>query len=268
MHNSYLEVLGLQPGATESEIKGAFRTLSKRYHPDVNKDESASEKFIAIHEAYKFLTDLGPRPNQEDVNYNYDPQKADYEERRRRAREYAWRKNKEVLEQQKLQLQLIFKYFNYFAFFALVFDILIAVDYFLPKKQFAEQVISSSNMLYNKNGENYYSQRRFQTYHDIVFENFTMKFDKTQTVGLGSVDNGIVVTTYMFHTPLYAVFTKGGENISIEQIYSLYKVFGYIIPFSFLILAAYFKVNNADHKISYGLVLIFLFLIQIFLFFR
>lgn len=267
MHNSYLEILGLQPGATKSEIKVAFRTLSKQYHPDVNKDKNASQKFIAIHEAYKFLTDLGPRPNQETVTYNYDPQKAAYEDRRRRAREYAWRKNKEVQEQQKLQLQLIFKYFNYFALFALAFNMLIAVDYFLPKKQFAERVISSSNMLYNE-GDNYYSQRRFQTYHDIVFENFNMKFDKTQTVGLGSVDNGIVVTTYMFHTPLYAVFTKGGETIIIQQIYSLYKVFGYIIPFSFLILAAYFKVNNADHKISYGLLLIFLFLIQIFLFFR
>lgn len=267
MHNSYLEILGLQPGATKSEIKGAFRTLSKQYHPDVNEEEGASEKFIAVHEAYKFLTDVGPRPNQEGVTYNYDPQKAAYEDRRRQAREYAWRKNKEAQEQQKLQLQLIFKYFNYFAMFALVFNILIAVDYFLPRKQFAEQVISSSNMLYNREG-NYYSQRRFQTYHGIVFENFNMKFDKTQTMGLGNVDNGIVVTTYLFQTPLYAIFNTEREAIIIQQVYSLYKVFGYIIPISFLILAAYFKVNNADHKISFALLLIMLFLIQVFLFFR
>ena len=42
----YYEVLGLQKGASEDEIKKAFRQLAKKYHPDLNPgDKEAEEKF-------------------------------------------------------------------------------------------------------------------------------------------------------------------------------------------------------------------------------
>lgn len=41
----YYKVLGLQKGATEKEIKKAFRTLALKYHPDKSKDPRAVEKF-------------------------------------------------------------------------------------------------------------------------------------------------------------------------------------------------------------------------------
>ena len=44
----YYEVLGLQKGATDEEIKRAFRRLAKQYHPDVNKEPGAEEKFKEI----------------------------------------------------------------------------------------------------------------------------------------------------------------------------------------------------------------------------
>ena len=53
----YYEVLGLQKGATDEEIKRAFRRLAKQYHPDVNKDPGAEEKFKEIGEAYSVLSD-------------------------------------------------------------------------------------------------------------------------------------------------------------------------------------------------------------------
>ena len=42
------EVLGINKSATESEIKKAFRELSKKYHPDVCKEENADQKFKEI----------------------------------------------------------------------------------------------------------------------------------------------------------------------------------------------------------------------------
>jgi len=54
----YYEVLGLSKGATEEEIKKAYRKLARQYHPDVNKDDKeAAEKFKEINEAYHVLSD-------------------------------------------------------------------------------------------------------------------------------------------------------------------------------------------------------------------
>ena len=44
----YYEVLGLSKGASDEEIKRAFRKLAKQYHPDVNKEPGAEEKFKEI----------------------------------------------------------------------------------------------------------------------------------------------------------------------------------------------------------------------------
>lgn len=53
----YYEVLGLSKGATEQDIKKAYRSLAKKYHPDVNKEAGAEDKFKEINEAYEVLSD-------------------------------------------------------------------------------------------------------------------------------------------------------------------------------------------------------------------
>lgn len=53
----YYEVLGLAKSASKDEIKKAYRKLSKQYHPDINKDPGADEKFKEIAEAYEILSD-------------------------------------------------------------------------------------------------------------------------------------------------------------------------------------------------------------------
>ncbi len=53
----YYEVLGLNKGASDDEIKKSFRKLARQYHPDVNKEPGAEEKFKEINEAYGVLSD-------------------------------------------------------------------------------------------------------------------------------------------------------------------------------------------------------------------
>ncbi|MFC2005062.1 molecular chaperone DnaJ [Chloroflexota bacterium] len=53
----YYEVLGLDRNATEGQIKGAFRKLAFKYHPDRNQDDGTEEKFKEVNEAYEVLSD-------------------------------------------------------------------------------------------------------------------------------------------------------------------------------------------------------------------
>ena len=58
----YYEVLGLQKGATYSEIKSAYRKLAKKYHPDLNPDDPEAEaKFKEVNEANDVLSDPDKR---------------------------------------------------------------------------------------------------------------------------------------------------------------------------------------------------------------
>ena len=54
----YYEVLGVARDATEDQIKKAYRSLAKKYHPDLNPDDKTAEaKFKEVNEAYEVLSD-------------------------------------------------------------------------------------------------------------------------------------------------------------------------------------------------------------------
>lgn len=57
----YYSILGLDSDATGGEIKNAFRTLARRYHPDVAKRKDDSQKFLEISQAYDVLRDSESR---------------------------------------------------------------------------------------------------------------------------------------------------------------------------------------------------------------
>ncbi|MEN9220324.1 MAG: molecular chaperone DnaJ [Thermostichales cyanobacterium SZTDM-1c_bins_54] len=57
MPRDYYETLGVSRNSTKEEIKQAYRRLARKYHPDVNKDPGAEERFKEINRAYEVLSD-------------------------------------------------------------------------------------------------------------------------------------------------------------------------------------------------------------------
>ena len=71
----YYEVLGLSKGASEDEIKKAYRKLAKQYHPDMNPgDKVAEAKFKEVNEAYDILSDPDKKAKYDQYGHSaFDP---------------------------------------------------------------------------------------------------------------------------------------------------------------------------------------------------
>ena len=65
------EILGVPENSSISDVKSAYRKLAKQYHPDVNKDPDAEEKFKSISKAYEDI--LEPKPEVHQQQDSWDP---------------------------------------------------------------------------------------------------------------------------------------------------------------------------------------------------
>jgi molecular chaperone DnaJ len=63
MTKNYYDILGVDKNASEDDISKSYRELARKYHPDVNSDEDAVDKFKEVAEAYEVLSDKQKRRN-------------------------------------------------------------------------------------------------------------------------------------------------------------------------------------------------------------
>ena len=67
-NKDFYKILGLDKKASADDIKKAYRNLSKKYHPDINKSEEAIQKYKDVQEAYETLSNEEKRRNYDSLN--------------------------------------------------------------------------------------------------------------------------------------------------------------------------------------------------------
>ena len=81
MARDYYDALGIPRDATTDQIQQAFRTLARKYHPDVNKDPGAEDRFKEINEAYHVLSDPQTRKRYNRFGEDFRRVPEDWDER-------------------------------------------------------------------------------------------------------------------------------------------------------------------------------------------
>lgn len=67
-NKDFYKILGLNKDASSDDIKKAYRNLSKKYHPDINKSDEAIQKYKDVQEAYETLSNEEKRKNYDSLN--------------------------------------------------------------------------------------------------------------------------------------------------------------------------------------------------------
>ncbi|MGA8331918.1 MAG: DnaJ C-terminal domain-containing protein [Mycobacterium sp.] len=81
MARDYYDALGISRDATADQIQQAFRTLARKYHPDVNRDPGAEDQFKEINEAYHVLSDPQTRKRYDRFGEDFRRVPEDWDER-------------------------------------------------------------------------------------------------------------------------------------------------------------------------------------------
>lgn len=263
MVDEYLQILGLQRGASDDEVKRSFRQLAKRYHPDKNKTASAKQNFLRVHEAYRFLLDVGTNPIAPPApKYEPQPQADPYEEWKERARAYAFQKAKEAEEEQRKILLKFYQLFNYLALGILAFNLLLTLDYVLPRTQEVQQLIDVYKIAQKDQVGNY-----AHMYNEFQFERITLQADEKDSAPLLGQQQGEIHTTCILGKLLFVRFSLPNEIIDLSPANNIYRVFVIIVPVMFLLILGYrFTEKRSHNKLTFAIAIFFISAIQFYLF--
>jgi curved DNA-binding protein CbpA len=242
-----LKILELPADANQDQIKKAFRKLALKYHPDLNSEPGAQEKFIRIQKAYELLsvwdnskTSYQPKTQQKTAGKN---SYRNHDLHRRRA---AFRKGKSLAEEQRLFVESYVKFrkskhFKYVFAMVIVFHSLgwlMLIDYTLTPK---EKTVENINMKYLRYNSGSYSYDFHLSPEDMFTLNVSYGIPKIREVKV-------------YYTPIFKDIksleltskTRIEGKISFADVYQIdspsgFYTLGLFIPILFILTILWFS---------------------------
>lgn len=227
------EVLGVGKDASEHEIKTAYRSLAKKYHPDRNHTDEAKQRIKDINEAYEILSDP-TKKSAYDNQGNYDYQQTEtyvYEEDAREVyrREYLRRKSQEAKEKRERELILKKKIHRFLWLLSsplLLLALVLLIDYFLPTTTYHEPALRGwqQRLSYSRN-----SRGPLVSY--IETENFILEVPSEIHINYDydRGENLIIEATPILKAPRLITATINNQYYSFSSPGTVY-VFGIALP--------------------------------------
>lgn len=208
----YYEILGVSRGASDAEIKRAYRKLAVKYHPDKNKEASAQDHIRAINEAYDVLGDVEKRRAYDLGQYKPLIDTYTVSEEPRPHRDPAYRRRrppKNAASGKSTMRELIERYTPFFinvSVAAFAFCVLLLVDYLLPFSKTMEKVIDTQ----------YYTSARVRysspSVYLVVVTNENNRY-KLEDVDLPVKTGDLIFSssTRLLGVPIFIQFNTGGQ---------------------------------------------------------
>ncbi|MBK6266696.1 DnaJ domain-containing protein [Marivirga sp. S37H4] len=254
-----LRELGLAEGATPDEIKQAFRSLSKKYHPDVYPDDQG-EQFKAINNAYLYLK-KHPEPPQT----VYESQTVYQENYKEEYRKKYWARKKKESEMKRQMFHWIFSRVRIILLVVSFLNIILAVDYLLPNQEIEKQLISARGFTksYNARGgkiHEYYTLLNFNDGYEM-----RIKHADSEIFEEGEIFK--ISASPITAQPIKVESLKNPGQMFYQR-YGVFAVFGFIIPLVLICSWLYFYlIKNNDYRLSLVILILILGMAQLVLLF-
>jgi curved DNA-binding protein CbpA len=252
------EILGVPAHATQAEIKAAYRSLVKRYHPDRNAGNESAQ-IQSINAAYEILSDPEKR-RRYDNPFEFVVEVEDPREtyRREYLRKRAEREKQER-EERRIRREGISKKMRMVNLIILLFAITVVLDSPLPPSAHHQQYIR----IWQKGLDESYIDRQFTSYIETPEFTITVPNDVYEKMGKSQSRDVTIYTS-----PLYKSLKRARHEGSIWEFPDHFSTDG--VPFHYCLLIvsfmSLFKTTDVDEAFAFsffpaGLTLIVLLLL-------
>ncbi len=256
MVKNYYKTLGLSSSATKAEIKVAYRKLAKKYHPDKNKSNQASQLFIEVNEAYAYLSNESSSFQTKKVVKTNTSKRSKYSEdelkkRMEWARKYA--KYKKVKEERVMELEYYKihnssrkKIITLINLLSISFAFLILMDFkILPTNPFYVELITN----YMDTGSGKFVLK-FKDRDNNEF-NFGVSLDDIKYINAAKINMYSTQKSMVLKQNINMLLSIDNEIVTIENHYCVYKIFYFYFTILLLPLITIFsKGPNTVHILS------------------